>query len=577
VPWANRAADIGSRWFEGQLAGAQRLAETPRAVMSENPYASGTELADWYDRARQSAASEFGPAMGLNMVLAGTGGAGAGPGEVIFGAGRKLLPGATKPLMMSPERIVGATYTVNGKTYTAPNHVLAMDQAVKDLGLGSTSDLVDLHDPTDTSAALQAHRAANGFMTSEGRVVDRKQADSISRAAQQGAGYRESLKSEDLGGTTAPATFQWPRELPQYVDDPQRIYKPGIYKDPRAIAAEANARVEPEHPALKQLFGVTRNDLYDISQQGTRQGNVAPNIWTPQRPGTSYAAENVMTPANAQRMIDTLTEARKYPGLERGMVPWYVMDPAYARLEQLVGPERAVGEYNKFNYMMTPFSASSDVMKEINRGTAARMMAERGQLPEFAKYGGMPVETRGPDFPPEMADVIPHLRHGMHVLPATRWAETGTHGYGQETVKIPLYTQASGVPQTGFQTAWPVPDAHFTRAVAMSDVRKNAGPGDYMVGSEYRSFAPWYRANVAQPLGLEAVPAQALTWGAYAPQTGVKTPIGAGKLELLSRRIWERAQKLGVDPKLLRDQVLLGQQHSALEDQPSFGSVSRYG
>jgi hypothetical protein len=122
------------------------------------------------------------------------------------------------------------------------------------------------------------------------------------------------------------------------------------------------------------------------------------------------------------------------------------------------------------------------------------------------------------------------------------------------------------VPQTGFQTAWPVPDAHFTRAVGMSDVRKNASPGDYMGGSEYRTFAPWFRQNVSNALGIEAVPTQALTWGAYAPQTGVKTTIGAGKLELMSQRIWERALELGVDPKLLRDKVLLGQEHSSLED-----------
>jgi hypothetical protein len=363
-----------------------------------------------------------------------------------------------------------------------------------------------------------------------------------------------------------------PNIIERYVTDPQRIYKPGIYKDPREIAAAANAMVAPEHPALKELFGVTRQDLYDISQGGTRQGNVAPNIWMPAKPKGSYAAENIMNPDNAQRLLDALTEARKYEGLNKGMVPWYVMDPAYQRLEQLVGPERAVAEYNKFNNYMTPFSASSDVLKEINRGTAARMMAERGQLPDFVKYGGMPVEKRGADFPAELADVIPHLRHApTHTDPVLRYADTGQHGYAQDTVKIPLYTQASGVPQTGFQTAWPVPDAHFTRAVGMSDVRKNAGPGDYMGGSEYRTFSPWFRQNVAQPLGLEGVPTQALTWGTFAPQTGVKTPIGAGKLELISQRMWERAKQLGVDPHLFRDRVLLGQEHAELDDNARAG------
>lgn len=391
-----------------------------------------------------------------------------------------------------------------------------------------------------------------------------KKAISEAKAAQKAAKTTEDA---------APGLAR-PNVIERYVTDPQRIYREGIYKRPDVIAKEADAMVAPEHPALKELFGVTRDDLYQISQQGARQGNVQPNIWLPKNPKGSYAAENIMNQPNAQRLIDTLTEARKYPGLERGMVPWYVMDPAFKRLEQLVGPQQAIVEYNKFNSMMTPFSASSDVMKEINRGTAARMMMERGRLDDFAKYGGMPVETRGKDFPAELKDVIPHLRHGTtHVPPAIKWANTGSHGYGNDTVKIPLYTQASGVPQTGFQTAWAVPDAHFTRAVGMSDVRKNAMPGDYMGGSEYRTFSPWFRQNVAQPLGIESVPAQALTWGAYAPQTGVRTPIGAGKLELISQRMWERAKELGVDPQMFRDKVLLGQEHSSLDDRNERGGM----
>ena len=378
---------------------------------------------------------------------------------------------------------------------------------------------------------------------------------------------KEKTKSEQ-GGIARPNIIE------RYVIDPQRIYKSGIYKRPDELAREAEAVVAPEHPALKQLFGVTRGDLYDISQQGTRQGNVAPNIAFPAKAGGSYAAENVMTPGNAQRLIDTIAEAKtNAPNLTRGMVPWYVMDPAYQRLEQLLGPQRAVAEYRRFNEMMTPFSASSDVMKEINRGTGARMMADRGEFERFRQYNGLAEEARGPDFPPEMAGIISHPYHGIHTDPVTRYLQTGSHGYGKDTVKIPLYTQASGVPQTGFQTQWAVPDAHFTRAAGMSDVRRNASPGDYMGGPEYRTFAPWFRGQVATPSGLEAVPTQALMWGAYAPQTGVKTAIGAPKLELISQRMWERARELGVNPQDFRDRVLLGKEHSFLS--PAMGDLAR--
>lgn len=92
-----------------------------------------------------------------------------------------------------PERIIGASYTAGGKHYVAPNHVLAMDQAVKDLGLTGTSDLVDLH------GGFEGHHAANGFMTSTGRVVNRAEADRIASAAEQGQSTRPgSLKSEDM-------------------------------------------------------------------------------------------------------------------------------------------------------------------------------------------------------------------------------------------------------------------------------------------------------------------------------------------------------------------------------------------
>jgi hypothetical protein len=245
------------------------------------------------------------------------------------------------------------------------------------------------------------------------------------------------------------------------------------------------------------------------------------------------------------------------------MDPWYVMDPAYQRMVQLVGPERAKAEYTAFNMSMTPFSAGSNVQTEINRGTAANMMRTRGEYPLFRQYAGVADAARGADYPDILRDVKGHMMHANQADPVTRYIETGGHAYDNDTVKIPLYTQASGVPETGFQTRLPVPDAHFTRAVGVPDVRGKANFNEYMGGTEYRPIGPWYRENVAKPLGIEAVPAQARMWGLYAPQTGVKTPVGAGKLELMSQNIWERAQRLGVDPKQLRDDVLTGKNHAS--------------
>ena len=58
----------------------------------------------------------------------------------------------------------------------------------------------------------------------------------------------------------------------QTVSTPERMAFPGIYKRPDEIAKEAAERVAPESPNLKRLFGVTREDLYQIGKG--REGNL---------------------------------------------------------------------------------------------------------------------------------------------------------------------------------------------------------------------------------------------------------------------------------------------------------------
>jgi hypothetical protein len=359
-------------------------------------------------------------------------------------------------------------------------------------------------------------------------------------------------------------TMKEPAWLPvkPTVLDPRRVFSPGVYENPRVVAEKAAENVAAEHPALKELFGVTRADLYDISQQGRRKGNMEPEIHAPKKPGESYVAEGLATPQNEQRILDTLGEGLKHRGLREGMVPWYVMDPMFQHMVKLVGKEQAIKDYQRFNATTAPFSASSDVMTELNRGTAANMYAKRGDYDTFHRFAGADRQNPPPGFPDDMSAVGGHAYHAIQSDPVVRWLQTGKHGYGKEVVKIPTYHAASGVPETGFQTRWPVPDAHFARGVGAADVRDTAKPGVAMKGAEYRSMAPWYREKIAEPIGIEAVPAQALQWGTMSRATGVDTPIGAGKLELLSQRIWERAKELGIDPKVLRDQVLRGDQHA---------------
>jgi hypothetical protein len=474
---------------------------------------------------------------------------------------RRTIEGAIGDLATLPKRLYGASEQM--RTEGSYNPGPAIEAALLPMGTGAVAGVKAAPGEAVLGAGLT--RKVKGAPTAEAPGEILKPADvPISGANIPGtAGGNENIAA-------------------RYVTNPIRLANPGVYKRPDVIASEAAAQVLPEHPALKQLFGVTRQDLYDISQLGRRQGNVEPELWMPGKTGKiNEAAAAVMNPANEQRILDTLSEAYKHPELVKGMVPWYVMDPAYKRMVELVGPERAAAEYTKFNMHMTPFSGGSDVLTEINRGTAARMMSERNMFPQFQRESGKPPAERSADVRELLSDVKGHLMHKQHAAAIERYLATGEHGFDKNTVKIPLYTLASGVPQTGFQTRWAVPDTHFASAIGMPEVRTANDYRSFMGGPEYRPAGPWFREKIANPLGIEAVPTQALTWGTFAPQTGVRTGVGAGKLELLSQRIWERAKKLGVDPREFRDQVLRGEQHSELEDDNtgmgSLASMSRYG
>lgn len=113
-----------------------------------------------------------------------------------------------------PETIRGAAYTVAGKTYEAPNHILAMDKAVEDLKVGGYDDLIDLQAGEDFTQKLAAHRAAgDGFVTSTGRVVTRDEAKVIAEGAGQGkASAERGIKSEELQARIEQANPRNPRE-----------------------------------------------------------------------------------------------------------------------------------------------------------------------------------------------------------------------------------------------------------------------------------------------------------------------------------------------------------------------------
>jgi len=156
-----------------------------------------------------------------------------------------------------------------------------------------------------------------------------------------------------------------------------------------------------------------------------------------------------------------------------------------------------------------------------------------------------------------MRHVMGHPYHlTSHGVPMSKYLETGELDMG--SAKVPTYIAASGTPETGFQTTMPVADAHFTRLTGLSDTRGGTreNRGSAMKLSEYKHLGPWFKGRVSDKTGIEAVPAQALVWGAGSRATGVTSPIGSSKLEMLSDYIVEVARRHGISPERARDLIL---------------------
>lgn len=348
-----------------------------------------------------------------------------------------------------------------------------------------------------------------------------------------------------------------PPKVKQTVKDPVRVAFPGIYQRPDVIAAQAAAQVAPESPALKQLFGVTRQDLADIAK--SRQGNLPGTLpGAAANPRGSEAASQIMTRANEQRILDAMSEAEKYPELVTGMDPWYVMDPLYQLMVKELGPEMADQEYRKMNILMGMASPGSEVTTEIPRGTAAYYLQNQGRFSEFEELLGMPASQRGPDFPQDIRSVPGHMYHSTaQAVPMRKYLESGK--MEMTTPKVPLYIEASGVPEIGFQTQTPVGDAHFVRATGLADVRGAKQFAGSVTNPEMTQLAPWWRKKIAGELGIEPVSAQARAWGTFAPQTGVTTPIGSPKLELLADQAVLAGQRMGISAEEALKMFIIGE------------------
>ena len=118
-----------------------------------------------------------------------------------------------------------------------------------------------------------------------------------------------------------------------------------------------------------------------------------------------------MTPANEQRLIDVLSEAKKSP-LYHGMTGWYNMDPLLERFKQIYGDEEGPRRYDTFNHLSGMSSPGSDVGKEIARGSSAHWLNNEGRFSDFLNYAGLPEGARaGSGMPADMLGIPGHPYH----------------------------------------------------------------------------------------------------------------------------------------------------------------------
>lgn len=365
---------------------------------------------------------------------------------------------------------------------------------------------------------------------------------------------------EKASGESIVKALRTPK-IKQTVDDPQRIAYPGIYDRPDVIAREAEAKVAPESPLLKQLFGVTRDDLYEMSKRSGNESGVIPGA--AKNPKGSAAAEGVMNRRNENRLLDVISELRgNSPELWKGMHAWYTMDPQYHKMVELLGPEEGAKAYHRLNTFGGIESPNMPVPIEFQRASAANWLANTGRWDDWKKFGGLRDEERQLVAPADMMALKGRVGHERASTSQEKFLNTGEHG--MESPKAPPYIKASSVPELGFQTDLPVGDAHWSRAVGLADTRTNKAFDASVETPELQQLAPWFRNRIANKAGLEAVPAQAILWGGFSPRTGVKTAIGAPKLELHAIEIGKAAERMGISPEKARDLILSGRAHAGL-------------
>lgn len=330
------------------------------------------------------------------------------------------------------------------------------------------------------------------------------------------------------------------------VKNPTRKAYPDIYRRPDVIVSESAAQVGKEDPLLRQLFGVSRQDIDEIAKERYRSGATLQDqpVWAPPKGGPDYV-QNLFTPANTRRVQDIVSLASTDPKFA-GNYGWYETDPLEQMFIDLLGPAAGKKEYQAFHEIGSAFSPGSDVSQEIRRATIANMMRRQGQGTRFLEAGA----------PPPGAGHVYHSTAHQGARPALLGGNFMPDVMGSP--KVSKYLAA----RLGTNMDYPVGDAHWGRLIGLPDVRTaKAVVGGSPGAAEYYPMQEWYRTQVANKVGVPGVPAQALQWNAGGTSTGVETALGAPLLELIAKGVGRQAARTGEKPMDVLQKFILGTGH----------------
>ena len=340
---------------------------------------------------------------------------------------------------------------------------------------------------------------------------------------------------------------------------------PGIYQDPATQVAQGAEMIAPENPLMRDLFGVTRQDLDDLTRQYQGQmaaQNVDIPVWQTTPRGAPHV-QNVMTPGNVQRMQDTLALGAADPRFASSY-GWYWNEPLRQKYIEEWGPEEGARRFDQFMQQSSVMSAGSPVPLEIRRASLLNMLENEGRGGEFLSGNLTSGENLMQAFPDIFRDTAEaggygHIYHRTAHAPALqRLQETGQF-FDEESMVKAAKTPNYFYSKTGENIMYPTADAHFVRGTGLADVRTGKETGGSIGHTEAGRMREFFREDVAQPLGMEGSPAQALMWNVLAPQTGVKTQVGKPYLELMTDAAEREAARLGITPQEVLDMFIRGQ------------------